>query len=391
MVVLAGGSSFLPSLPHSKIKVKSNQSHDDNLQPQQHKLNNMKVATLQLDSKIRNVEHNIATADAILSSSPPPADLDLLVLPELAFTGYNYPSYESIKPYLEPTTSGVTTQWAISTAKRLGCHVIAGYPEISTDIGATRNTSTNDSSPGPSYKRYNSTVTVSPAGEILANYRKSFLYYTDESWAAEGPTGFFCDTLGSLGKVGLGICMDINPYQFEAPWEKYEFATNVVDQSAKLVVMSMAWLTSLPVEEMKLQPGQPALETVSYWLQRFSPLVEASKASGEDITVIFCNRVGNEKNETTELVTKAGQVIPLGESVSYAGSSCVMLFSGGEVSILDMMGKGEEGLLVVDTDEVSLRLSESQLLSRGLTVDKPAKYALRLKPTNAPDESEDSS
>jgi hypothetical protein len=176
-----------------------------------------------------------------------------------------------------------------------------------------------------------------------------------------------------------------------SPWEKYEFATNVVDQSAKLVVMSMAWLTSLPVEEMKLQPGQPALETVSYWLQRFSPLVEASKASGEDITVIFCNRVGNEKNETTELVTKAGQVIPLGESVSYAGSSCVMLFSGGEVSILDMMGKGEEGLLVVDTDEVSLRLSESQLLSRGLTVDKPAKYALRLKPTNAPDESEDSS
>ena len=53
-------------------------------------------------------------------------------------------------------------------------------------------------------------------------------------------------------------------------------------------------------------------------------------------------------------MTKAGQVIPLGESVNYAGSSCVMRFSGGEVSILDMMGKGEEGLLVIDTNEVSL-------------------------------------
>ena len=42
------------------------------------------------------------------------------------------------------------------------------------------------------------------------------------------------------------------------------------------------------------------------------------------------------------------------ESVNYAGSSCVMRFSGGEVSILDMMGKGEEGLLVIDTNEVSL-------------------------------------
>jgi protein N-terminal amidase len=97
----------------------------------------MKIATLQLDSKIRNVEHNIATADRILSSTPPPSDLDLLVLPELAFTGYNYPSYESIKSYLEPTTAGVTTEWAIATAKRLHCHVIAGYPELSTDIDET--------------------------------------------------------------------------------------------------------------------------------------------------------------------------------------------------------------------------------------------------------------
>lgn len=331
----------------------SNQTTTSNIDINITKLNNMKVATLQLDSKIRNVKHNIDTANAILASSPPPADLDLLVLPELAFTGYNYPSYESIKPYLEATTAGVTTQWAISTAKRLGCHVIAGYPEISTDTDATEHASTNGAPTEPVYKRYNSTVTVSPTGDILANYRKSFLYYTDESWAAEGPTGFFCDTLGELGKVGLGICMDINPYQFEAPWDKYEFATNIVDNGAKCVVMSMAWLTSLPAEEMAMLPNQPALETVSYWLQRFSPLIEASKTSGEDVVVVFCNRVGNEKNETTELVTKAGQVIPLGQSVNYAGSSCVMRFSGGEVSVLDMMGKGEEGLLVIDTDEVS--------------------------------------
>jgi protein N-terminal amidase len=313
----------------------------------------MKVATLQLDSKIRNVDHNIATADRILSSTPPPPDLDLLVLPELAFTGYNYPSYESIKPYLEPTTAGVTTKWAISTAKRLHCHVIAGYPELSTDIDDTQQTSNGGTAIEPIHKRYNSTVTVSPTGEILANYRKSFLYYTDESWATEGDRGFFCDTVGSLGKVALGICMDINPYQFEAPWDKYEFATNAVAGGAKLIIMSMAWLTSSPVEEMALSPGEPAVETVSYWLQRFSPLIKASQAGGEDVFVVFSNRAGNEKNEIRELTTKTGQVIPLGESVSYAGSSCVMRFSGGRVSILDMMGKGEEGLLVMDTDDVS--------------------------------------
>ena len=317
------------------------------------RLVNMKIATLQLDSKIRNVDHNIATAERILTTTPPPADLDLLVLPELAFTGYNYPSYESIKPYLEPTTAGVTTQWAISTAKRLGCHVIVGYPEISTDLHNVVQTSSNGSPTTPILKSYNSTVTASPTGSILANYRKSFLYYTDESWAAEG-SGFFCGSLGSLGKVSLGICMDINPYQFEAPWDKYEFATHALTGGARLVVMSMAWLTSLPKEEMAAEPDEPALETVSYWLQRFSPLIEASQAGAEDVVVVFSNRVGSETNEVRQLTTKSGQIIPLGESVSYAGSSCAMRFSGGKVSILDMMGKGEEGLLVFDTDDVSI-------------------------------------
>lgn len=311
----------------------------------------MKIATLQLDSKIRNVTENIAKADAIIQSNPPPSDLDLLVLPELAFTGYNYPSYESIKPYLEPTTAGVTTQWAIATAKRFSCHVIAGYPEISTDIDDTAPLPTDEAI---AHKRYNSTVTVSPTGEILANYRKSFLYYTDESWAAEGPAGFFCDSLGSLGKVGLGICMDINPYQFSAPWDKYEFANHVLDGGAKLIVMSMAWLTSLPKEEMAVLPGSPALETVTYWLQRFSPAIAATKAGGEDVTVVFSNRIGVEKNEVSEITTKTGQIIPLGEDVCYAGSSCAMRFSGGNVSILDMMGKAQEGLLVLDTAKVCI-------------------------------------
>lgn len=148
--------------------------------------------------------------------------------------------------------------------------------------------------------------------------------------------------------------MDINPYQFEAPWDKYEFATHALTGGAKLIVMSMAWLTSLPKDEMTLEPGEPALETASYWLQRFSPLMEASVAGGEDVVVVFSNRVGSEINEVRELTTKSGQVIPLGESVSYAGSSCAVRFSGGRVSILDMMGKGEEGLLVFGTNDVSL-------------------------------------
>jgi protein N-terminal amidase len=52
---------------------------------------------------------------------------------------------------------------------------------------------------------YNSAVTVNADGEIIANYRKSFLYYTDEAWASEG-SGFFACRVANLGNVAMGIC-----------------------------------------------------------------------------------------------------------------------------------------------------------------------------------------
>lgn len=53
---------------------------------------------------------------------------------------------------------------------------------------------------------YNSAITVNAEGETIANYRKSFLYYTDETWALEGPDGFFGGTIEGLGNVAMGIC-----------------------------------------------------------------------------------------------------------------------------------------------------------------------------------------
>lgn len=61
--------------------------------------------------------------------------------------------------------------------------------------------------------RYNSAVLVSPQGNVLANYRKSFLFTTDETWAEEGPGFFAGDFKGSLGSVSMGICMSSTPQQ----------------------------------------------------------------------------------------------------------------------------------------------------------------------------------
>ncbi|KAF2719568.1 N-terminal asparagine amidohydrolase-like protein [Polychaeton citri CBS 116435] len=322
----------------------------------------MRIATLQFAPSLGQVQDNIKRANDILDSSRP-THLDLLVLPELAFAGYNFANSEAIAPYLEPNTAppaqprlaslGPSVRWAIDTAERLGCHVTVGYPETTTASEGSR-------------RNYNSSVTVNPAGRVVANYRKSFLYYTDETWADEGTASseqqrgaFLCTQLPNLcnAPVGFGICMDMNPYRFMAPWTDYEFATAMVEDGARLVVMSMAWLTRLLPEELREKGDEPDMETLVYWLERFHPLARAAPV--EPVVVVLCNRCGTETNKIGGSIEVENGVTEVeGSRVCYAGSSCVIRFHGAKVEILDRLGKSEERLLQVDTTE-------------------PAKYMLR--------------
>ncbi|KAG8623081.1 hypothetical protein KVT40_008057 [Elsinoe batatas] len=295
----------------------------------------MKIATLQLAPKLGQRDHNIARADALLATNTLPS-LDLLVLPEMAFTGYSFPDLPSILPFLEPTSSGPSTEWATRTAQRLQCHVCVGYPERSTW-------------PGEEGKNYNSLVTVSPEGEVVAHYRKSFLYYTDETWAEEGQGFLFTEIVGwgEFSKVAMGICMDINPYKFQTEWEKYEFATHCVENEAGLVVLSTAWLTSMMPEDLLASPEAPDLDTLNYWVARFKPVLE--KMGRKDVVVIFANRCGIEPGKVDGVTRGTNEQ---GESVvGFAGTSCVMGIKDGELRIWDMLGRAEENLLVVDTED----------------------------------------
>lgn len=113
-------------------------------------------------------------------------------------SGYNFKSAEEIEFHLEPTAAGPSTVWARSIARRLGCYVALGYPEYCAH---------SPSSPQGSMSRYNSAVLVSPKGNVLVNYRKSFLFDTDETWAEEGREGFFAGEMpDGLGRLAMGIC-----------------------------------------------------------------------------------------------------------------------------------------------------------------------------------------
>ena len=72
---------------------------------------------------------------------------------------------------------------------KYNCVVTVGYPE-KVDVS-------------PEY--YNSAITVNVDGKTIANYRKSFLYYSDDTWALEGPDGFFDGEIEGLGNVAMGF------------------------------------------------------------------------------------------------------------------------------------------------------------------------------------------
>lgn len=139
--------------------------------------------------------------------------------------------------------------------------------------------------------------------------------------------------------AAFGICMDLNPHRFTAPWSRYEFASAARTAGASLLVLSMAWLTAPPSSSSSTSsssspsPPSPATTepdwaTLSYWIARLEPMVWDAE---REVVVVVANRSGEEPG------------------AKYAGTSWVGKVRGGEVGVWGWMGRGEEGVLKVDT------------------------------------------
>lgn len=325
--------------------------------------------------------------------------------------GYNFTSLKSISPYLEPTECGPTSKWARSTAQRLGCVVCVGYPEIAGSKPSTADDASSeprpiDALPGES-DRFNSLFIVDSLGNTLSNYQKRFLYYTDDNWAHEGKNGegflklpvrdqrpvetmveeqaydqpnissskedrqkiansASSHTIENQIPTSVGICMDINPYKFVAPYSAYEFANQVRLQGSKLVIVSMAWLTLLDREELQLLADKPDMDTFQYWVRRFWPLIYEGEE--REITIVFANRCGEEPG------------LEGSDTVRYAGTSCVLGIrrrrdatqshepdttgedwrTDVEIVVWDILGRAEEGICFVDTNSVPKKVFKVQ-------------------------------
>mmetsp|Transcript_102673 Transcript_102673/g.329059 ORF Transcript_102673/g.329059 Transcript_102673/m.329059 type:complete len:367 (-) Transcript_102673:2-1102(-) len=309
----------------------------------------LRVACLQFSPIHGRVQENLARADALLAArradlEDPRRPLRLLVLPEMAFSGYHFSGGQHIDPLLEDSSSpsGLAASWCRRTAARLGCVVCCGLPTRARK------------------RRRNSMLVVGPDGEVLDTYDKHFLYVSDRTWAEPGEGFRSLDALPGipLRPIGLGICMDINPQDFKAPRDAFEFAMYHKEAGSRLIVFCSAWCTNHPDDppeafQSPLPDAYVFNETVRYWLKRLSPL------AGQDVFFVCADRVGEEDlsllgprgaSAAAAAGGSAGAEALEGTVRStrnrFCGCSCVLSLSDGRT--LGALGATEEGVLVVD-------------------------------------------
>ena len=85
----------------------------------------MRVGFYQFAPVFGEVNNNLDSVIAAVSSM----ECDLLVLPELAMSGYQFISQEEVASLAEPVPEGPTTRRLVDMAKRRDMFVVAGIAE----------------------------------------------------------------------------------------------------------------------------------------------------------------------------------------------------------------------------------------------------------------------
>ena len=152
-----------------------------------------RVAAIQYEpifaEKEQNVRHLLRLVEEAARH-----DARLIVLPEMATTGYCWESREEVAPMVEPIP-GPTTQRFQELATRFGCYITVSLPEVDPLTNVY----------------YNSAVLLGPDG-LIGVYRKVHAYLSEPRWARDGDLGFpVWET--PLGRLSCLICMDANYFE----------------------------------------------------------------------------------------------------------------------------------------------------------------------------------
>lgn len=143
----------------------------------------MRVGFCQYQPVFGQVEENRKTVEALVGDS----QFDLLVLPELFATGYQFRDKEETRQYAE-SMNGPTIQWAVGLAQTTHSFLCGGFAERDGE------------------HVYNSAFLVGPGG-LVGVYRKIHLFNREKECFSPGDGEFEVFSIGPA-KVGILICFD---------------------------------------------------------------------------------------------------------------------------------------------------------------------------------------
>lgn len=153
----------------------------------------MKIGYLQFKPELHNPLVNTEKVSDFISG----ADFDLLVIPELANSGYLLSSIDEMVKISENPDTGKFCAMLKKVSKKKNACIVSGFCESTKD--------------GNQNVYYNSSILVFPDGKFRI-YRKTHLFYNEKNFFQPGNTGFWVYDVPSekygVVKIGMMICFD---------------------------------------------------------------------------------------------------------------------------------------------------------------------------------------
>ena len=144
----------------------------------------MKVGYYQFSPEFGKLHKNLERICSVLSG----VEADIVVLPELAFTGYYFEDRKELRSLAENISESSTVESLSHFCRDNDFYLVTGFAEREKE------------------KLYNSALLIGPTG-VVCCYRKLHLFNTEKEYFDPGDTPL--DTVEIRGaKLGLMICFD---------------------------------------------------------------------------------------------------------------------------------------------------------------------------------------
>lgn len=213
------------------------------------------VACIQMKPVVAAKEANVRRSLALIAEAAAKG-ARLVVLPELANSGYVFADRAEAFGLAEEIPDGATSRAWIDAARRHDLIIVAGIAERE---GAAL---------------YNSAIVVGPTGHI-GTFRKMHLWNAENLFFEPGNLGFPVFRT-PIGRIGVAICYD--------GWFPETFRLHAL-QGADIVCVPTNWVP-IPGQE----PGRQAMATI----------LHQAAAHSNSIFIACADRVGTERGQPFE-------------------------------------------------------------------------------------------